>query len=130
VTDPGDPGLRAETVNILNTRAQVADVRDALIQALRHDQNAGVRLKAMEGLKAYAQEKEVRSALADVLLHDTNPGVRTQAIDLLTGGSEKETVDRTLVGMLQELMSRENNGYIRERCRRILEAMNASVESY
>jgi hypothetical protein len=27
--------------------------------------------------------------------------------------------------MLQELMSRENNPYIRERCRRVLEAMNA-----
>jgi len=27
-------------VNILNTRAQSSDVRDALIYALRHDQNA------------------------------------------------------------------------------------------
>jgi hypothetical protein len=81
--------LRAETVGILNTGAQAADVRDALIQALRHDQNAGVRLKALEGLKTYAQEREVRAALADVLLRDTNPGVRTQAIDLLTGSGAK-----------------------------------------
>ncbi len=128
--DPADPGLRAETVNILNTSAQSADVRDALIQALRHDQNAGVRLKALEGLKAYSQERDVRGALADVLLHDSNPGVRTQAIDLLTGSGSKQTVERNLVGMLQELMSRENNAYIRERCRRVLEAMNASVETY
>lgn len=128
--DPADPGLRAETVGILNTGAQSADVRDALIQALRHDQNAGVRLKALEGLKTYAQEREVRAALADALLRDTNPGVRTQAIDLLTGSGAKQTVERNLVGMLQELMSRENNAYIRERCRRVLEAMNASVETY
>jgi hypothetical protein len=128
--DPADPGLRAETVGILNTGAQSAEVRDALIQALRHDQNAGVRLKALEGLKTYAQEREVRAALADVLLRDTNPGVRTQAIDLLTGSGAKQTVERNLVGMLQELMSRENNAYIRERCRRVLEAMNASVETY
>jgi hypothetical protein len=56
--------------------------------------------------------------------------VRTQAIDLLTGSGAKQTVERNLVGMLQELMSRENNPYIRERCRRVLEAMNASVETY
>ena len=58
--DPSDPGLRAETVNILNANAQSADVRDALVYALRHDQNAGVRLKAMEGLKPFAREPEVR----------------------------------------------------------------------
>lgn len=128
--DPSDPGLRAETVNILNTRAQSADVRDALIFALRHDQNAGVRMKAMDGLKPFAREPEVRSALAQVLLSDTNPGLRTQAIDLLTGGSNTN-VDRQVVGTLQELMERgEQQGYVRERCRRVLEAMNASAETY
>lgn len=130
VQDPADPGLRAETVNILNTSAQSTDIRDALIHALRDDRNAGVRLKALEGLKAYAQEREVRSALADVLLRDSNPGVRTQAIDLLTTNGSRPSIERNLVGMLQELMSRENNPYIRERCRKILESMNASVETY
>jgi hypothetical protein len=70
--DPADPGLRRDRGHPQH-RAQAADVRDALIQALRHDQNAGVRLKALEGLKTYAQEREVRAALADVLLRDTNP---------------------------------------------------------
>ena len=126
--DPSDPGLRAETVDILNTRAQSADVRDALIKALQEDQNAGVRMKAMDGLKAYAQEPEVRTALTHVLLKDSNPGLRTQAIDLLTKGA---TVDRQIVGTLQELMLRgEQQGYVRERCRRVLETMNASLETY
>ncbi len=126
--DPSDPGLRAETVDILNTRAQSADVRDALIAAVQHDQNAGVRMKAMEGLKPFAQDPAVRSALAHVLLSDSNPGMRTQAIDLLTNGS---SVDRQIVGTLQELMLRgEQQGYVRERCRRVLEAMNASLETY
>jgi len=128
--DPSDPGLRAETVDILNTRAQSSDVRDALIYALRHDQNAGVRMKALEGLKSLAREPEVRSALAQVLLSDTNPGLRTQAIDLLTNGSN-DNVDRQIVLTLQEVMQRgEQQGYVRERCRRVLEAMNASAETY
>jgi HEAT repeats len=128
--DPTDPGLRAETVNILNGSAQSADVRDALVFALQHDQNAGVRLKAMEGLKPFAGQPEVRTALAQVLLADSNPGLRTQAIDLLTGGASG-TVDRQVVITLQELMERgEQLGYVRERCRRVLQAMNASAETY
>ena len=128
--DPSDPGLRAETVEILNTRAQSVDVRDALIYALRHDQNAGVRMKAMEGLKSLVREPEVRGALAQVLLSDANPGLRTQAIDLLTGDAAGN-VDRQVIGTLQELMQRgETQGYVRERCRRVLEAKNASAESY
>src|SRR5229473_2937789 len=124
--DPSDPGLRAETVNILNTGAQSADVRDALIYALRRDQNAGVRLKAMEGLKPFAREPEVRGALAQVLLSDSNPGLRTQAIDLLTAGPG-ENLDRRIVGTLQELMSREDNSYVRARSQRVLESMKASA---
>jgi len=127
--DPTDPGLRTESVNILNTRAQSADVRDALIFALRTDKNSGVRLKALEGLRAFAAEPDVRSALADVLLKDPNPGVRTQSIDLLTAGS-RDKIDRNVIGMLQELMHHEDNPYIRERCKRMLEGMNASVETY
>jgi hypothetical protein len=125
--DPSDPGLRAETVNILNTRAQSADVRDALILALK-DQNAGVRMKALDGLKPFAAQPEVRAALTEVLLKDANPGLRTQAIDLLTAGV---IVDRKIVGTLQELMQRgEQQGYVRERCLRVLEKLNASAESY
>ena len=54
--------------------AQSADVRDALMFALQHDQNAGVRMKAMEGLKPFAAQPEVRTALTQVLLSDSNPG--------------------------------------------------------
>jgi hypothetical protein len=35
-----------------------------------------------------------------------------------------------LVGMLQELMRKEDNGYVRMRCQRALHEMNASVETF
>jgi hypothetical protein len=128
--DPADPGLRAESVDILNSRAQSADIRDALAYAVQHDQNAGVRMKAMGGLRPYACQPEVRSALAHVLLSDSNPGLRTQAIDLLTAEASG-CVDRKIVPTLQELMGRgEQQQYIRERSRRVLEMMNASPEVY
>jgi len=125
--DPADPGLRAETIDILNTRAQLTDVRDVLIAGL-HDQNAGVRAKALGALKPFAQQPEVRTAFVELLLSDSNQGLRTQAIDLLTKGAN---VDRQTIGTLQELMQRgEQQGYVRERCRRVLEAMNASAETF
>jgi hypothetical protein len=127
--DSADPGLRVETLAILNARAQGADVRDALLYAVEHDPNAGVRLKALEGLRPFAGQREVHQVLARVLLGDENPGMRTQAIDLLTAGAERE-FDRQVVGALQELMGRESNDYVRQRGLRLLEAVSASAEIY
>ena len=135
--DPSDPGLRYETVGILNDRAQAAEVRDTLIYALEHDENAGVRLKAMDGLKPFVRQPEVRKALSGVLLSDGNPGMRTQAIDLLTQGVGEGTgnttgnaLGRDIIGTLQELMNRENNAYVRQRGERVLQLVNASQETY
>jgi hypothetical protein len=131
--DPSDPGLRYETVGILNDRAQTAEVRDTLIYALQHDENAGVRLKAMDGLKPFVKQPEVRKALAGVLLSDGNPGMRTQAIDLLTqgvGDTNGTALGRDIIGTLQELMNRENNAYVRQRGERVLQLVNASSETY
>jgi len=131
--DPSDAGLRGETLEILNRQAQAADVRDALLYALQRDPNDGVRLKAMEGLKPFAQTPEVRKVLTEVLLRDSNSGVRKQAIDVLTQGMGEtagQTIDRDIVGALQELMNRESNPYMRQRSQRVLELVNASAETY
>jgi hypothetical protein len=124
-----DPGVRAQTVQFLTSAdSGSSEVRDLLIAALR-DKNAGVRLKAMNGLKMFGKDPAVRSALASVLLTDENPGVRTQAIDLLTQ-SLGPSVDPEIVGKLQELMVKENNPYVRDRCQSVLASWNASSEIY
>jgi len=123
--DPADPGLRVESVDLLRTGPESAAVRNALLYALQHDPNSGVRLKALEGLKASAGDTDVRQTLSQVLLTDKNPGVRTQVIDLLTQQKEHR-----MVGVLQELMRKEDNNYVRQRCQKALHEMNASVETY
>jgi hypothetical protein len=136
--DPADPGLREQSLDLLNKRAPSSEVRDTLVYALRHDDNAGVRLKAIEGLQGFAAEPEVRAALSQTLLSDSNPGVRMRAIDLLTGGEAdlnsgigpNLNLDRQVIGTLQELMQHEDNAYLRQRSQRILEALNASTEIY
>ena len=126
VRDPSDPGLRVESVELLKSKSGESDVRDALIYALQHDANDGVRLKALEGLKPFAAQLEVRKALSQALLGDKNPSIRAQSIDLLMKNSQEQQ----LVGVLQELMRTEENGYIRGRCEKALKTLNASVETY
>jgi len=123
--DPSDAGLRVESVDLLKTRPQSAEVRNALLSALQHDPNAGVRLKALDGLKEFADDPQTRQTLTQVLLKDDNPGVRTQVIDLLI-----QHHSGSMVGVLQELMAKEDNGYIRMRCQKALHDMNASAETY
>lgn len=128
--DANDPGLRAETVNILGQRSQTSEVRQALLAALRSDANPGVRLKALEGLKTYAGDLETRRVLVRVLAEDENPGVRTRVIDMLTLGASTPRLDAEMVGTLQELVRREQNGYVRERCQKALRDVNASAEIF
>ena len=123
--ESSDPGVRVETMDLLKAQPQSEDVRKALLHALQKDGNAGVRLKALEALRPSASDPETRHALTQVVLKDENPGVRTQAIDLLTLKHEP-----SLVGVLQEILTRENNTYVRMKCQRALSDMNASVETF
>jgi hypothetical protein len=123
--EANDPGVRVDTMDLLKDSAASADVRRALLAALQHDTNPGVRLKALEALRPSARDPETRKVLSHVLLTDENPGIRTQAIDLLTQQREP-----AMVGVLQELMSREDNNYVRLKCQRALSDMNASVETF
>jgi HEAT repeats len=125
VREETNPGVRVESIGMLKDSADSEVVRKALIDAVSHDPNAGVRLKALEGLKQYAGDAAVRTTLANVLLKDDNAGVRGQAIDLLTVQH-----DDSIVGVLQDVMRKEDDDYIRARCRKLLEAMRASVGTY
>jgi hypothetical protein len=123
--DEGNDGLRVESMEILKGHAASADVRDALLTALRNDPNPGVRFKALDALKGMVSQPEVRKTLSYVLQNDQNPGVRIAAIDLLT-----QRQDADMVGMLQQLVSKESNNYVRQRCEKALEDMNASVGTF
>ena len=125
VREESNPGLRVESIGMLQNSSDSQAVRSALLDAVTRDPNAGVRLKALEGLKIFVAEEPVRRALAATLLHDEDPRVRMQAIDLLTAHR-----DNALVGVLQNAVQKEDNDYIRSRCRRLLTEMKASLGTY
>jgi hypothetical protein len=125
VREESNPGVRVESIGMLRNSTDSEEVRNALLDALNHDPNPGVRLKAIEGLKSWAGNVAVRRTLANVLLKDDNPGVRVQAIDLLTTHH-----DDSIVGILQDVVQKEDNNYIRTRSIKLLEEMKASVGTY
>jgi hypothetical protein len=123
--EQSNPGVRVESVSVLKDMAGLEDVRLALLEALQHDPNPGVRLKALEGLHQFGYDPSVRQTLTTVLMNDSNAGVRIQAIDLLTSRH-----DDSIVGTLQSLVHKDDNDYVRLRCVRALQEMNASVGSF
>lgn len=127
--DATDAELRARTVAILMSNADDQNVRQALVFSLRNDVSPDVRLRALEGLKRFGDDPEVQGALARVLLSDSNTGMRTKAVDVLTS-RESQILDRRIVGALQELMTREDDHYVREQTQRILRSIKASAEIY
>lgn len=125
VREENNAGVRVESVDLLKSMASSEDVRNALLDAVEHDPNPGVRLKALDGLKQFASNASVRKALSEVLLNDSNPGVRIQVIDLLVAHH-----DDSMVGVLQNLVRKEDNGNVRVRLERALQEMNASVGTF
>ena len=84
-----------------------------------------MRLKALDGLKPLAGDPEVRKTLAQVLLADDNPAVRMQVVDLLV--SQR---DDSMVGVLQNLVQKEDNHYVRLKCEKALKDMNVSIGTF
>ena len=123
--DPTDPGLRADSAELLKSKRDTEEVRRAFLSTMRNDPNPGVRLKALEGMGPYSGDAESRTALSQVLLYDDNPAIRSRAIDLLISSDQHD-----VVGTLQELLRYENDSYVRSRSQEALRAMHASVETF
>lgn len=121
--------VRARTVTILSSGAAANEVRQVLVFALANDRSDSVRAVALQSLRPYAQDPAVRNALTQVLLGGGSTRFRTQAVDMLSSHSNV-ALDREAVGALQELMDHEEDNYVRDQCRRMLEALKASPETY
>lgn len=120
-----NPDIRLQSVDLLKARAASTDIRDALLNRLIKDANPGVRQKALEGLKPLAGDPEVRKVLAQALLTDTDPMIRMDAVKLLI-----EHRDDSIVGVLQTVVQREDNSYVRSQCEKALKEANASIGTF
>src|SRR5262245_17305511 len=90
-SDRFDPGVRLDCLDALRAKIGDSEIRDALLEAARHDKNPAVRMRALESLREVASEEDVRDAVLESLEEDANPGVRVEAINLLVRSLEMES---------------------------------------
>ncbi|MGC2399863.1 MAG: hypothetical protein WA510_08770, partial [Acidobacteriaceae bacterium] len=121
---PADPEVAQNSVNLLADEClaghQCPDgpVRNALLVALWHDQDAGVRLNALNGLKPYvAEDMRVRDGVVEALLDDPDATVRSRAIELL----QPVQADTSVREALHTVASEDDNPHIRTVSREVLD---------
>jgi HEAT repeats len=86
--DP-DPGVRMKALEGLQ-RYVGADlhVRDAVLEAVAHDQDAQVRRTAIGLLEPVQSDSSVRQVLQTVATQDANPYIRTASFNALQGAAD------------------------------------------
>ena len=97
-----DAGMRLDCLEALKAAVRDLQVRAALLNAARKDQNPAVRMKALEALREAAGEDDVRGTILDALEHDTNAGVRVEAVNLLVGSLQSEAPSNDAVPSVPE----------------------------
>ena len=113
-------GVRLNSVDLLTSKPDDPQAREALTYALRYDSNPGVRLKALDGLSSYVkQDIRVRNAVLEALLNDSNLGVRSGALHAL----EPVRADSSVRMALQQLAKEDPSDYIRTESQRELSSM-------
>lgn len=81
-----NPGVRLKAINAFETNKSMsppADMKQAFLEALNSDPNAGVRLQALLILRRLPFDDDIKETLMFVLMHDENPGIRIAAMNFL-----------------------------------------------
>ena len=96
---------------------QPSGIRDALMVALRYDNNPNVRMTALQGLEPYVSEDlRVRDAVLEALLNDADPTIRAAAINIL----QPVEADTSVRQVLSTVATSDENPQIRLVSREVL----------
>jgi hypothetical protein len=112
-----NPGVRLSAINaieVYSDNLEDVELKQALIQALISDPNAGVRKQALNVLQKLPFDDKIKKACLEVLKDDTNPGLRVAAMNTLTASAMNGLrADSELYEVLKTKMRTDDNEYIR-----------------
>ncbi len=117
-----NPGVRLRTIGMLDASPKPdREVVNALVKAVRTDDNVGVRREALFSLEKFPFDNTIKEALLGVLQHDQNPGMRVAAINILSGkelnggrgAGNANAVDPNVLKVLKERSASDQNRYVR-----------------
>ena len=121
-----NPGTRISSVSAIADQTEMGitvdeNIRSALIESMKRDENPGVRREALRVLTQLPLSKEIRDALIYVLSHDGNTGMRVAAINALSQiQGSSSVIDTTIVEVLKSNIQRENNSYVRTKTEHLI----------
>ena len=117
-----NPGVRLRTIGMLDASVKPdREIEDALVRALKTDDNAGVRREALLSLNRFPFNDRIREALLYVLQNDKNPGMRVAAINSLagkelnldSGTGPGKRIDPKVLNVLKDRSASDQNKYVR-----------------
>jgi hypothetical protein len=118
-----DPSVQDNSVRLLADECRAGHqctdgpIRSALLNALRHDSDAGVRAQALLGLEPYVvNDQRVRDAVLEAMMHDSSPVVRADAIRII----QPVQGDSVVRLVLHRMASQEKNPSLRTASRQVL----------
>ncbi len=131
-----NPGIRLRTIGMIDASGKPdKEVEDALIEAVKTDDNAGVRREALLSLDKLPFDTRIKEAMLFVLQHDKNPGMRVAAINFLSGKELRDGstgadnwVDPQVLDVLKEKSVSDQNRYVRLKAKDMLKELK-EIES-
>jgi Putative zinc-finger len=122
--NPNSARVRNDSVKLLASEClaghscRPSGIRDALIVALRYDENSQVREQALAGLEPYvAEDVRVRDAVLEALMNDSDPKIRSTSISMLA----PVEADTSVRQVLNTVSTSDDNPHIRYVSRQILD---------
>ena len=118
-----NPGVQLRSIDaVANQRTVDKDIQNALITAVKSDNNAGVRKESLRALHSFPLDEDIKKALLFVLSHDKNPGLRISAINLLDSLRTSNLIpDKDIREAFKNTLQTDDNNYIRLRAKAALE---------
>jgi len=128
VMNGNNPGVRLNSLNALNSAVNISydnEIKDAIISAVKYDDNPGVRREALKVLKNLPFDQDIKRAYLYAILNDTSSGIRIEAINELIESANKGTsLSSEEKELFRERLLEDDNGYIRLRAKTVLEEYN------
>jgi hypothetical protein len=111
-----NPGVRLEAIKSFETDRRDSppeDMKQAFLEVLNTDPNAGVRLQALLIVRRFPFDEEIKRSLLFVLSHDDNPGMRIAVMNYLAQTVIDGVIpEKELYDILRTFRTSDRNNYV------------------
>lgn len=128
ILNGNNPGLRLNTISAISQNKPLKldkDIKAALINVVKYDNNPGVRREAINLLKQYPYNENLKQVYLYVLMNDTTSGMRIEAIKcLIEAKNQGYKFDENEISIFKDKIKSDNNNYIKYAARTVVEEKN------